>query len=545
MMFYTQLFTSKRGPLAKIWLAAHWERKITKAHVFECNLESTIEDIISPQIKIGLRTSGHLLLGIVRIYFRKAKYLLADCNDAVVKIKVAFRPGQTDLPVEGLEATHKAITLIEDFTDFDTQLPDANSIGVVDHFSLNQCRTEEITLKEDFGNSFLTLEDFGDETQSHQGGILDISFQSLAHKGDAFGDEEADYSILGLDFMTDSSEPVVWTDFPAEPHVSPVTAPIDVNQEGYPSGALQEDRTVLNETTLLINEEEEFALDPVAVTPTLEQRKGKRRRRLVVDQKKELSNQTIRMQLSDCSDITAPLDIAPPTRQLMQWKESGGVDCLFTQPCSTIIHPHLKRLCSREVFRKKPAQVGDQDEREELRDERREVETDVSNLPSEPSVLDETGDPQRVGDNLGHTPMDQNNNIPSDNVWDTVNDVSRSEVSYPELPTEDSMIAHPSGMERETPSTVTQNTQSMVDSQDDFEERRMASQAQKLLSALKIQRSSNSRTQFSLQTMCERNSRSQAAATFFCLLVLKKQQALELHQSAPYADIIATPGPKF
>lgn len=50
MVFFTQLFTSKRGPLARIWLAAHWEKKITKAHVFECNLEATVEDIISPQV---------------------------------------------------------------------------------------------------------------------------------------------------------------------------------------------------------------------------------------------------------------------------------------------------------------------------------------------------------------------------------------------------------------------------------------------------------------------------------------------------------------
>lgn len=57
-MFYTQLFTAKRGPLAKIWLAAHWDRKLTKAHVFECNLESSIRDIISPKVikKIGLKT---------------------------------------------------------------------------------------------------------------------------------------------------------------------------------------------------------------------------------------------------------------------------------------------------------------------------------------------------------------------------------------------------------------------------------------------------------------------------------------------------------
>ena len=33
-------------------------------------------------------------MGVVRIYFRKTKYLLADCNDALVKIKVSFRPGR-------------------------------------------------------------------------------------------------------------------------------------------------------------------------------------------------------------------------------------------------------------------------------------------------------------------------------------------------------------------------------------------------------------------------------------------------------------------
>lgn len=52
MMFYTQLFTSSRGPLAKIWLAAHWERKLTRAQVFECNLEIVIKDMISPKVYI-------------------------------------------------------------------------------------------------------------------------------------------------------------------------------------------------------------------------------------------------------------------------------------------------------------------------------------------------------------------------------------------------------------------------------------------------------------------------------------------------------------
>lgn len=36
---------------------------------------------------LTLRLSGQLLLGVVRIYSRKTRYLLEDCNDALVKIK--------------------------------------------------------------------------------------------------------------------------------------------------------------------------------------------------------------------------------------------------------------------------------------------------------------------------------------------------------------------------------------------------------------------------------------------------------------------------
>lgn len=37
---------------------------------------------------IALRVSGQLLLGVVRIYSRKTRYLLEDCNEALVKIKL-------------------------------------------------------------------------------------------------------------------------------------------------------------------------------------------------------------------------------------------------------------------------------------------------------------------------------------------------------------------------------------------------------------------------------------------------------------------------
>lgn len=90
-MFYGAFVLAKKGPLAKVWLAAHWDKKLTKAHVFETDVEATVDSIISPQVKMALRTSGHLLLGVVRIYSRKQKYLIHDLGEACAKIKMAFR----------------------------------------------------------------------------------------------------------------------------------------------------------------------------------------------------------------------------------------------------------------------------------------------------------------------------------------------------------------------------------------------------------------------------------------------------------------------
>lgn len=181
-MFYAHFVLAKKGPLARIWLAAHWDKKLTKAHVFETNIEKSVDGILQPKVKMALRTSGHLLLGVVRIYSRKAKYLLADCNEAFVKIKLAFRPGMVDLPEENREAAVNAITLPEVFHDFDTTIPELkydlvavkwlvilkwfpfSDVDIEAQFSLNQSRAEEITMREDYGSiSLVTNNDgFGD-----------------------------------------------------------------------------------------------------------------------------------------------------------------------------------------------------------------------------------------------------------------------------------------------------------------------------------------------------------------------------------------------
>lgn len=69
-----------------------------------------------------------------------------------------------------------------------------------------------------------------------------------------------------------------------------------------------------------------------------------RKRKLVIDQSKELTDAAIRDQLLDCSDLLTPLEIAPPTRQLMEWRANGGVKQLFSSFCLPLLNPDLKQV---------------------------------------------------------------------------------------------------------------------------------------------------------------------------------------------------------
>lgn len=91
-MFYSQIILAKKGPLGRVWQAAHWgEKKISRPQIFNTDIAASVESIVHPTVPLALRVSGHLLLGVVRIYSRQVKYCLTDCHEAMVKIKMAFR----------------------------------------------------------------------------------------------------------------------------------------------------------------------------------------------------------------------------------------------------------------------------------------------------------------------------------------------------------------------------------------------------------------------------------------------------------------------
>ncbi|GAB5033325.1 mitotic cohesin [Nannochloropsis oceanica] len=122
-MFFASSLLTKKGPLGKVWLAAHWDKKLTKMQVFQTDITKSVDSIVHPTVPLALRVSGHLLLGVVRIYSRKVKYLMEDCSQALTKIKMAFRPGIVDLPIGASEAPLASIN-VQNFGQFDQDLLD-------------------------------------------------------------------------------------------------------------------------------------------------------------------------------------------------------------------------------------------------------------------------------------------------------------------------------------------------------------------------------------------------------------------------------------
>ena len=125
-MIPNDVFLHKQGPLARVWLAAHWERKLSKTQFLQTPIPSNVDLIMDEdQGQIALRLSGQLLLGFARIYSRKAKYLQDDCSDMLLRVKVAFRGSAViDLSHEQLHVSRATITLPDTFSPMDLLLPE-------------------------------------------------------------------------------------------------------------------------------------------------------------------------------------------------------------------------------------------------------------------------------------------------------------------------------------------------------------------------------------------------------------------------------------
>ncbi|XP_077990059.1 double-strand-break repair protein rad21 homolog [Glandiceps talaboti] len=629
-MFYAHFVLSKKGPLARIWLAAHWDKKLTKAHVFETNVESSVESIIHPKVKMALRTSGHLLLGVVRIHSRKAKYLLADCNEAFVKIKMAFRPGVVDLPEDNREAAFTAITLPEVFHDFDAPVPDYNDIDIQKQFTMNQSRVEEITMKEDFGNITLAGHDdgfgdipFDDREVLREGSNMEESLYKpsadesnlllTSEKKDSNIDSslEKPMDLVGYDKPLEDDgfgggmgmgmgDGILGDGFLGEPNLfeeqPEITTEVSIgsdtsekkDEDEVKEGEMKAVETPqeetpgeaptavavpatpappVDQTTLVHNEAEAFALEPIDVTGMKETR-HRRKRKLVVDDVKELSGDIIKAQLKDTTDITTTLDLAPPTKKLMIWKETGGVDKLFALTGRVAGCCLLKIFTRNLTTQKLTAKQGETEQEEEKMEvDEPEIPRQEKEIPREVISTVETHVPEQDSTLQVNESTHQEANESS--VAPVQNLPMMSPIARPDTPSSDGDgdmgdddLFGPGSVQSfgvEPASDSDDDAPQMPDSPDmsqdesdedddddvseDKEEKRWNKRTQQMIHVL--QKQLQKQDEITFNELSKKNNRKQAASKFYTFLVLKKQNAINVQQSEPFGEILISRGPQF
>ncbi|KAI8095070.1 Rec8 like protein-domain-containing protein [Gilbertella persicaria] len=365
-MISDQLRT-KQGPLARVWLASHWEKKISKSQFLQTNLEKTIETITTNQDEepLTLRVSGQLLLGVVRIYSRKTRYLLEDCNEALTKIKLAFKKGEVNMPdIHHSIANVNTITLQDKLTEFDILLPDLPFHANVPASEYDPIFDSlgDISMSQDINLNDLSSFNFGNyDTErglnagievgrrDNEAGLTDTGFDM-----DAIADPMKDMNLNdnlggigddGVNFDFDLNDGADYgDDMNAEPAQFDLPAlPTDSLDNLMEVGIVEDDNM--------------FGIDELSTEPTV-----RRRKRLVVDKVTEISQEDLRRYTLDTSAIiSTTANLAGVTKQ----KTTVNI----TKPFGDVLGSELNNLFSG-LNRKRRASGM------------------ISNLPKEPRLGD-------------------------------------------------------------------------------------------------------------------------------------------------------------
>mmetsp|Transcript_15730 Transcript_15730/g.39562 ORF Transcript_15730/g.39562 Transcript_15730/m.39562 type:complete len:594 (+) Transcript_15730:106-1887(+) len=203
-MFYSTNVLQKKGPLGAVWIAAHHDvqKKFSKMQILNTDIAATAGHIESPTEEMALRLSSHLLVGLSRIYTRKVQFLFTDCNEALSKITMAFRPGNVDMgPVS--KAQLKAITMDEPaaVTDLDLDLDldlDVNSgQWLQGGANMSQTSTADITLPDmgSVGQSSQRLADDDDLLlfpTNNDANPLDVNYDDNIEDAEAMRQDEGE-----------------------------------------------------------------------------------------------------------------------------------------------------------------------------------------------------------------------------------------------------------------------------------------------------------------------------------------------------------------
>ncbi|CDP07718.1 unnamed protein product [Coffea canephora] len=427
-MFYSQSFLARKGPLGTVWCAAHLQHKLKKSHYTSTSIKDTVDLILVPQVPIALRMSGHLLLGVVRIYSKQVDYFYQDCNVALVEILKAFSSVNTNinLPEGATQAPYHSITLpetlaldkidLEGYSDLERSEDDhrgrREEITLEDQEPTGRDPHEPTRFTEDMGRGSPDLEEttvsglkpmeedsrpsvpeditvvIGDPSPGNHGGLNEKP-----------GKDSTTQELPDIEIMRDAVHDFRMEDAPVWPDQgydveldrvleeqimkrteasSPVVEEILVS--GGPSMPLpqaEEPQSVASEQA-----HENFNLDipfghaspglAIRSTPPVEQPRAKQRKkrsRDFYDEQTVLTNKSMKKALEDSSDLLRRRRDCPSSN-LDMWKSQKRLkkDRIFLEPLITGLSADLVSIYKKEVISSKPHLVGSEEPHLQPRD---------------------------------------------------------------------------------------------------------------------------------------------------------------------------------
>ena len=288
----------------------------------------------------------------------------------------------------------------------------------------------------------------------------------------------------------------------------------------------------------------EFALDPID-TSGLTRPKQKRKRKLVIDTRKELTSTMIRSNLSDASDILQTKCFPPPTKKALMWKDTASCEQLFSQPAVQFMGPEIAQLVTRNFTCKLPEEEAAVEQSIIELDPDIEIPRGKEAVANESVVSGVNVPLHEVSAKDGADPLDAEHALEPDQHLDMLDLVHPVDpMDQPEEPSRiiPTLPDIQDMEEKEEEMAPTQEQQS-GEASEEFEQRRWTKRTQQVFKMLNHGFDKADSVDF--LSLTRRCSRKQAASRFYTCLLLAKEGTIQFEQSEPYGDITIEKGPRF
>ncbi|KAL0396514.1 UNVERIFIED_CONTAM: Sister chromatid cohesion 1 protein 3 [Sesamum calycinum] len=355
-MFYSHTFLARKGPLGTVWCAAHLQHKLKKSHYVSTNVPSTVERIMYPEVPIALRMSGHLLLGVVRIYSNKLTIFM---KTAMVFNSFFTSYGQINSGVRIFRCEDSHLKSKDEIT-LSEQIPTGQDEYIVirvdeydfraSSFIEDDSRSGPVPMEEDDATAGSEYPSPSNKLAADDGNIGNSSPQDLPSI-EIMRDARHGFDFNNSPILPDRVEPDKFLEEQINKDketCTPVTEGVLLPDDRFSSPQNHEEQHStrhLDSPMLFVHQSPEMEIQP---TPPVAQRiVKKRKRKQYFDKSPVLSNKHVKKALDDTSDTrrnrrNCPLSSLAIFKQNMRLQlKKNGLTC---QPCVTGCCPALLSL---------------------------------------------------------------------------------------------------------------------------------------------------------------------------------------------------------